>query len=229
MILSNLPTIGSSGLLVAMGKVFFTEFVLFVGGALVALDPTSNTLTDMIPVPNPATSLTFDGSRIFGPDGSGSGSVTIVTLTPMFQNATVATVTTGFTQPWGTVFDGASGAILQTVTVGRAPSVPAFDGTNIWVPNSSYLSNSVSVVRASSGAVLATLTGNGIASPASAAFDGERILLTNQFDGTVSLFKAADLTPLGSVSTGGGFPYGACSDGVNFWVTLQTANRIVRF
>jgi len=45
----------------------------------------------------------------------------------------------------------------------------------------------------------------------------------------VSFFKAADLTPLGSVPTGGGFPYGACSDGINFWVALNTADKLARF
>ena len=38
-----------------------------------------------------------------------------------------------------------------------------FDGTNIWTPNSD--DNSVSVVRASTGVVIATLTGNGLKGP----------------------------------------------------------------
>jgi DNA-binding beta-propeller fold protein YncE len=68
------------------------------------------------------------------------------------------------------------GAVLQTVTVGTNPAVPIFDGTNIWVPN--YVSNSLSVVRAASGTVLATLTGNGMNHPRAAAFDGQRVLVT---------------------------------------------------
>jgi hypothetical protein len=117
---------------------------------------------------------------------------------------TVTTVTAGFTGPFGTIYDGAniwvtdgaklhkldsSGAILQTVTVGSGANYPMFDGANIWVPN--YDASSVSVVRASSGAVLATLTGNGLAGPLGAAFDGQRVLIPNAAGDTVSLWKAA--------------------------------------
>jgi hypothetical protein len=109
------------------------------------------------------------------------------------------------------------------VTVGLEPGLPVFDGANIWVPNED--GDSVSVVRASSGAVLATLTGNGLAFPRAAAFDGQRVLVTSQL-GTpsVSLWKAADLTALGSTAVPANFrPLGATSDGVNFWVALQTS------
>jgi DNA-binding beta-propeller fold protein YncE len=122
-----------------------------------------------------------------------------------------------------------TGAIIQTVTVGNAPLFPVFDGTNIWVPNNG--SNTVTVVRASTGAVLATLSGNGLTFPVTAAFDGERILVTNQLD-RVSLWKAADLTPLGSVGTSSGSSteaFGACSDGLNFWITLRDAAKLARF
>jgi hypothetical protein len=166
-----------------------------------------------------------------------------VTLNPV----TVTTVMAGFTTPLGILYDGANmwvtdngtspgnlykldsnGAIIQTVTVGSNPWFPVFDGTNIWVPNS--VSNTVTVVRASTGAVLATLTGNGLNGPATAAFDGERILVTNIGGDSVSLWKASDLSPLGSVGTGPGtFPKGACSDGLNFWITLNGTGNLARF
>jgi DNA-binding beta-propeller fold protein YncE len=92
------------------------------------------------------------------------------------------------------------------------------------VPNQS--TNTVTVVRASSGIVLATLTGNGLNQPVTAAFDGERILVTNFGGNSVSLWKAADLSPLGSVSTGASTrPTGACSDGLNFWITLNSTGK----
>jgi hypothetical protein len=115
---------------------------------------------------------------------------------------TVTTVTVGSSgEFWGAVFDGlhvwvtdynlakllkldANGAVLQTVTLVSTPQVPVFDGANIWVPNN--FGNAVSVVRASSGVVLATLTGNGLNNPATAAFDGERVPITN-FSETASL------------------------------------------
>jgi hypothetical protein len=77
--------------------------------------------------------------------------------------------------------------------------------------------------------VLATLTGNNLLGPHQAAFDGQRILVTND-PGSVSLWKATDLTPIGSVSTGvGAGPLGACSDGINFWITLSEAGQLARF
>src|SRR5262249_4156851 len=85
-----------------------------------------------------------------------------------------------------------------------------------------------SIVRPSTGAVLATLTGNGMIGPEFAAFDGQRVLVTNFVTSVVSLWKAADLTPLGSFPTGSS-AYGACSDGISFWITIPTANKLARF
>jgi hypothetical protein len=128
------------------------------------------------------------------------------------------------------------GNVMQTIVVDEQPEFPIFDGTNIWVPN--RVSNSVTVVRVKDSQgnplaqafVLATLTGNGLNLPYCAAFDGQRILVTN-FDGdTVSLWKATDLTPLGSFSApSGSSPFGACSDGINFWVTLSGTDKLARF
>jgi hypothetical protein len=120
-----------------------------------------------------------------------------------------------------------SGNVIQTVSVGAGPLYPVFDGANIWVPNSADIS--VTVVRARDGMVLATLTGNGLSGPIQAAFDGQRILVVNQIGDSVSLSKAADLTPIGSVSTAAGTnPFGACSDGINFWITLYGTGELAR-
>ena len=118
-----------------------------------------------------------------------------------------------------------NGNVLQTIVVGEGPTGPIYDGTNIWVPN--YFDDTVTVVRASTGAVLATLSNNGLNGPRHAAFDGERILVTNV--STVSLWKASDLTPLGSFG-GATSVSGACSDGLNFWLTLElTPGVLARF
>jgi DNA-binding beta-propeller fold protein YncE len=103
---------------------------------------------------------------------------------------------------------------------------PAFDGSNIWVPNKG--SATVTVVRASTGAVLQTLSGNGLVQPLEAAFDGQRILVTNNNGNTVSLFKAADLSSAGFLLIGG-TPTGVCSDGVSFWIALSSGGTIARF
>jgi hypothetical protein len=240
-----------SSMLVAMGRVFTAG-----NGFLKRIDPTQP--------PGPATVVSsplginsigtaYDGRRIwtanFGMTVFGNpGGVSIVTPGATIP-WTVTTKTAGFQSVSGLVYDGSnvwaadydastllkldsSGAVLQTVPTGARPFQPVFDGANIWVPSDS---GTLTVVRASSGAVLQNLTGNGMDSSVSAAFDGQRILVTNYLPGSVSFFKAADLTPLGSVSIdpGGIVPYGACSDGVNFWVSGGSNSlgqpRIVRF
>ena len=226
------------GVLSAVGRVFIA------GNFLGRIDPgqPAGAVENVASLPGGAgQQLTFDGSRIWVAN-SFDGSVSIVTPGPTTP-WTVTTVTAGFSLPVGALFDGSSvwstdngagtllklsaaGAILQTVTVGAGPGYPVFDGANIWVPN--FEGTSVSVVRASSGAVLATLTGNGMGNNHSAAFDGQRILVTGE-SGLLSLWKAADLTPLGGVSIGNYAVFGACSDGVNFWITLDNANLLARF
>ena len=188
--------------------------------------------------------IAFDGERVW--TANLGGSVSIVALT----DPVVTINALGYQSPIGALFDGANvwitdqGSVgqpgkllkfngpnvLQTVTlgVGTSPKFPIFDGTNIWVPNAG--NDTVSVVRASNGTILATLTGNGLSTPWSAAFDGERILVANHPLGTgsLSLWKAADFSPIGSFSPPtNDSPYGACSDGRGFWITTST--RVYKF
>ena len=238
----------------AFGLVVAVNRILVTGqdspGKLYMIDPTQpagavTTVASNLGVS--PTGIAFDGARLWTANTGPAGSVSIIT-----PQATVPwTVTTfsvgiGATTPAGIVYDGAniwvtdstlgtllklnaSGGVLQTVTLSPSPIFPVFDGTNIWVPIQGG-SKAVAVVRASNGVVLQTLTGNGLDGPAAAAFDGERVLVTNITGNRVSLFKAADLSPLGFVTTGPAtLPEGACSDGARFWVGLITGNRIVRF
>ena len=229
----------------AMGKVFVTGNTSL--GALYEIDPRlpfamlSPVAFPVAPYPD---GLAFDGARIWTANNSGSVSI----LTPGAIPWAVTTVTTGFSMPMGALFEGTNvwvtdntagsllklgpdGTILQTVAVGSNPYHPIFDGTNIWVPNAA--SGTISVVRPGSGAVLATLTGNGLFVPYQAAFDGERVLVTNNLGASVSLWKASDLTPMGSYPTGASTsPFGVCSDGTNFWITVDVASasgRLLRF
>lgn len=239
---------GAYSLLVAMGKVFVVGSVT-AAGKLYQIDPTQppGTVTTVTNLGTAPASIAFDGQRIWV--ANNGGSLSIVTLSPL----NVTTVSAGFSQPVGIIYDGAniwvtdvdgdkfdkldsSGNILMSVVLESFPGFPAFDGTNFWVPNTNH--NSVSVVRAAgslSATVLATLTGNGLDSPTQAAFDGERIMVTNQNGNSVSLWRASDLTPIGSFSTGPGTtgagttPVGACSDGLNFWITLSTTDTLARF
>ena len=225
--------------LCAMGRVYVTGLT----GKLYQIDPTQSsgsviTLSsslDLLP-----KGIAYDGRRIW--TANEGGSVSIITV----DGSSVHTATTGFTNPHGIIFDGtniwvtdrgddtlkklgSSGNILMSVNVGLNPRPPAFDGTNIWVPDSN--SNSVTVVRATggiAGTALATLTGNGLDSPVGAAFDGERILIINR--DSVSLWKASDFTAIGTFPIGAGTgPRGVCSDGVNFWITLQGPDQLARY
>lgn len=236
--------------LVAMGKVFVSSAPGFqpVHGKLYMIDPTQppGPVTTVVPdlgMSLDPVSLAFDGSRIWANSGfPGTPGVAIITpaATPPWPvTAVTGSAFGGF--GLGMVYDGSniwvtggsggsflkldsSGNVLQTVPMASG-GYPAFDGTNIWMPSS----NGVLVIQASSGAVIATLTGNGIAPSLTAAFDGQRILVTNEGNG-VSLWKAADLMPLGSFPMpANSTPYGACSDGINFWIALAASNQIARF
>jgi hypothetical protein len=177
------------------------------------------------------TGIAYDGLRVWTANAEGD-SVSIYN-----PETRAVTTITGFNNPFGILYDGANiwvtnygrtngntlvkldsgGATLQTVTVGQGPSFPMFDGANIWVPN--YNSNSISVVRAATGQVLATLVGNELNLPNDIAFDGQRVMVTNNGGNSLSLWKATDLTTLGSL-TNQPTPISVCSDGQDFWVTL---------
>jgi hypothetical protein len=235
------------GIVVALGQVFVTGSFGNSPGRLYRIDPSqaAGSVTTVATNIGDFTEMpAFDGTHVW--TANFDGSVSIVTPSAALP-WTVTTVTAGFLSPLGIVHDGsniwvtdsfpgkllkldAAGAILQTVTVGALPAIPVFDGSAIWVPNQS--DNSVTVVRASNGAVLATLTGNGLNSPNWASFDGQRVLVTNSALGadSVSLWKAADLTAIGSFSTGAGStPVAVASDGLNFWIALLDADKLARF
>jgi len=240
--------IGAGGIVVAMGRIFITG--KNSPGTLYMVDPTqpagavttvANTL-DNVPI-----GLTFDGQKFWTASSLFGHSVSIVTPGPTLPWP-VTIVSAGFINLTGILFDGnniwvadvgdsslkrlnASGQILQTIPVGASPWFPTFDGHNIWVPV--FGDNSVVVVRASDGVILKTFSDangdrNGLSSPRSAAFDGRRVLVTNQ-DGSLSLFEASSLNPILTVPTGLDIPYGACSDGVNFWVSFLGSAEIGRY
>ena len=219
------------GVLIARGRIYITgetnpQGHLYVIDPGMAPGPVATLSSLLGGNPN---GISTDGTWIWTANRFGS-------VSKIDPDTGVATnITTGFNGPGDILFDGANlwvtdfndnklkkldatGNVIQNAPVGNNPQLPVFDGSNIWVPNAG--DNSVTVVRVRDGMVLATLTGNGLSGPAQAAFDGERILVTNVSANSVSLWKATDLTPIGSVSTGMASPFGACSDGLNFWITL---------
>jgi hypothetical protein len=236
----------SQGVVVAGGKIY----VVGAPSRLLVIDPTQPPGAVTVAASNlgggggVAQGIAFDGTHLWTANAGPPGSVSIITpqaTTPY----PVTTVSTGFSSPEGIVYDGvyiwvtdnsagtllkldSAGAILQTVAVGNGPRIPVFDGANIWVPNT--LSNSLTVVQASTGNVVATInadSSNQLNSPTTASFDGERVLVTN-FE-SVTVFKAADLSVITNVTTGGASTFAACSDGINFWITLYSAEALARF
>jgi hypothetical protein len=230
----------AGGVLVARGRVYLTGVTS--PGHLYVIDPTmtagpvatlSNTLGD------DSEGIATDGSFIWTANSLGS----VSKVDP--DSGATTNISTNFTNPGGILFDGLSiwvtdfgenklkkldsgGNIVQSVAVGSKPFFPVFDGSNIWVPND--IDNSITVVRAKDGQLLATLTGNGLNNPRQAAFDGQRILVPNFGGNSVSLWRAADLTPIGTFPTGTGTgPFGACSDGTYFWITLINKAQLARF
>jgi hypothetical protein len=193
---------------------------------------------------NPNT-IAFDGTNLWTANAGPPGSVSIITpQSPYLVN----TVTTGFNNPVGILYDGAHiwvtdnvagtllqlddvGDVIKTVAVGAGPAAPVFDGTNIWVPNGG--SNSITVVQASTGNVVATIVhdaNNHLDHPLAASFDGERILVTNYVGSSVTVFKAADLSFIANVLTApASGPFAPCSDGINFWVPLSVPGNLLRF
>jgi hypothetical protein len=231
-------------LLAARGKIYVAGNE--PAGKLYSIDPTSasSTVTFVTDIGANPIALAFDGEAIWCTNFLGD--IYRIEFDP---SPNVAAIDPGLSIPTGLVYDGSNlwvvdqgnnklkklsesaSTILQEVTIGGSAQPPVFDGTNIWVPN--FNDDTVTVIRASTGAVLATLTGNGLNGPGQAAFDGERILVINRDGHSVSLWRATDLSPLGSFNTGttagGSSPASVCSDGLNFWITLSGYDKVARF
>ncbi len=251
--LSGIPS--PEQIVIVSGRVYIASFQspgkIFLANIT---DTTNGAISSLFTVgPNPV-GITFDGLNLWTANfatGVGTGSLSRVNL----SDFNVTTFTTGFSQPGGILFDGTNlwvtdngdaslkrvdtttGAVLQTIPLSGVMQHPVFDGTNLWIPCTGP--DQVYVVRAVGGlssTVLAQLTGNGLNGPFQAAFDGERICVTNTAAQSVSLWKASDLSPIASVNitnSTSSNPRGVCSDGTTFFVGLRhqggTSGYIYRF
>jgi S-layer family protein len=238
----------AGGILVANGKIYSTDPVTPVLLALKIPPPDDVSSISLLAysVPFHPNNLAFDGDRVWTANFD-DPTVSIIPVSNGNLLTAAAASVGGFTRPTDVLFDGAniwvtdsatgklhklnvSGGIVQTVVVGAKPGYMTYDGANIWVPNLD--DNSITVVQASTGAVTATISAdasNGLSVPLQAAFDGDRILITNPGNDSVTLFRSADLSLIGNVPLApGAHPFGVCSDGINFWVTLRGSNQLLR-
>jgi S-layer homology domain len=246
----TVPGLGGSifgGVLPANGRVYSTDGtgqrLMTIRGTWAAPFMYSQSISG--PLGYGPNNLAFDGDRIWTANYA-DGTIAIISVVngnPQLPG----TLAGGFVAPTDVIFDGTSiwvtdvgqglhklnadGSIAQTVPLGGGdPGFMVFDGANVWVANES--GNSITVVQASTGAVVATIAGNaanGLSQPIQPAFDGERILVTNAGNDSVTLFRAADLSLIGNVALApGSVPIGACSDGINFWVTLRGSKQLLR-
>ncbi|HKB71673.1 MAG TPA: S-layer homology domain-containing protein [Thermoanaerobaculia bacterium] len=231
---------GAFSMVSAMGKIF----VISNSGALYQIDPQNapgavTVISTTAPLLAGPTSILFDGSQLWVIGYSG-----VSLVHPRSGPWSVTTYTDGFSALTGAIFDGNhvwvtdfnAGTLLElneyanvirTVAVGKNPMYPVFNGTNIFVP--CFSDDSVAVVHVSSGALMTTITGNGLSGPESAAFDGDKILVTNFSGDSVSVWKSTTLAPLGAIDMGtDSFPTFVSSNGVNFFITLQSGT-LARF
>ena len=189
--------------------------------------------------------IAFDGTYLWTAninDGGSGGSLSRINV----PTGVVDTFTSGFDAPNDVQWDGenlwvadsaaglllrvdpATGAVLEPIQAPFSRRL-LFDGANLWVTTGAG-GAPLKVFRAVGnlrGTLLANLGGNGLSSPYGMAFDGERVLVVGFAGDVVSLFKAADFTPLGSLTIPGA-TRAACNDGVNFWI-LKNNFDILRF
>lgn len=119
-----------------------------------------------------------------------------------------------------------TGALVQTVAVGRQVQSLAFDGQNIWVTNPGP--NSVTKIRASDGVILGFFeSGFANATPYAIAFDGESIWFTDILNNFVIRKNVATGGTTAFVPVGQ-FPDAVAFDGAHIWVANTNSGSVTK-
>ncbi len=230
---------GAYAIAIGLGRVVATSQRGFGNPhQLYAIDPADPSLQAKVVVPsfpNDGIDILFDGGRfwvrstiselhIVTPTGRSTWDYTTVTgfdsLSGMFfDGRNVWVVEVGGVNGW-LLRLGPAGEILQRFSIGKNTGYPAFDGENIWIPNTQ--DHTISVVRASTGKEIALLETD--LNPYMAAFDGERMAILQGLN--VTVWRAADLKRIGSAPARG---VQICSGGGRFWVSDNTFDQVVGF
>jgi hypothetical protein len=108
-------------------------------------------------------------------------------------------------------FRASDGAVLDTFTVGEDPQGLAFDGTYMWVVNTSdgHPNGTVTKMRASDGVAVGTF--NVAVGPVGIAFDGANMWVAS-VGNTLTKLRASDGATVGIFSAPGVFnaPFAVC-------------------
>ena len=112
-----------------------------------------------------------------------------------------------------------------TVAVGTQPNGVAFDGTNIWVTNSS--ANTVTRINPTTNEVVGSPIAVG-GGPGAIAFDGTHMWIANSASNTVTRVNAATGVIVGSPIGVGNDPVAVVYDGTRIWVANVDSNSVTR-
>lgn len=199
-----------------------SAWVTHLGPAVTVIDVATNTVTDIIPLPDSGgvtdIAITPDGAFAYVPLSTGdavavidTATRTVLTSIPVSERPAGVAITPDGANAYITnvrsdtvaVIDVAANAIVATVPVGEAPTGIAItpDGESAWVLN--QLSGDISVIETAGNTVLATITGDGD-TPIDVAIspDGAFAYVTDIFMDSVSVIDTATHTLVETVPVG---------------------------
>jgi hypothetical protein len=119
------------------------------------------------------------------------------------------------------------GSQPNNIGVGNGPLGVAFDGANVWVTNQA--DNTVTKLRASDGACVATCTFAVGSLPNGIAFDGANIWVANGQSDNVTKLRASDGACVGTCTFAAGIdPFAVAFDGADLWVTNFGSDNVTK-
>jgi DNA-binding beta-propeller fold protein YncE len=118
-----------------------------------------------------------------------------------------------------------TGAVAGTYATDSNPAGICFDGTNIWVANCNYTTQSLSKFVAATGVLVGTYSYLwNVNSPLGICFDGTNIWTANSGSFGVAKIVANTAALIGEYFTDTDSPYWICFDGTYIWATYPSGN-----
>ena len=123
-----------------------------------------------------------------------------------------------------TEIDALTGAVVQTIPVGRSPVGVFSDGTHVWVANGESDPATVTEIDASTGAVVQTIA-VGSGDTIGVSSDGTHVWVTNGY-ATVTELDASTGAVVQTIPLDSGYPCGISSDGTDVWVANYNSDTV---